>query len=799
MKLRTLFALLFWATALRSPAQSPLLADAARALEEKVPEVAVEKLEQLLAQNGGDRDAAQHLLVRALLAAERAEDASKMAGEFSDDEGRLLDAQALGALGRWEEAAAKFRDLAARPDELGDRARLGLADALGVMGQPAEAAHVLEAIKNPSTMTKLRRAELWLQTDVAKRANPLLAGLRLQNELEANWKKYLEARSLLARDQAAPALVMLEEIERETRGLTDHLLAGVTIAICDARTTLNGLEVADNVIEDFIWRHPQSPSLEEMFARIDLLYAAEENPSDAELQKWAQKPPRRRAALAMYYLARAQVRAQKPEKALRTLGAFVREYAGHPFFVQALTLQGEVLLPDKPAAAATAFEAAMRACHEPEKIAEIEIAAGHAHFKQREFLLAVNAFHDAAQHSGKWWKEAMYDSALAWLNMGNYEKFLDDYKALSSRFPESDFRRDLLLEEGLLQARSGDARAAATLQLFVRDFPDHPRVIEARLALAEMEFLAGDNPRAAQWLKVATEAPGGPGSERGDYLAIFVADAETPRADAKVISLCEKFLAAHGDPNLLAQVRMKLGQVYFQREDFSNAQTQFEMLSSEAPAAALAETALFLAGQAAMRSMNSGGLDHALDLFERVVKFNGPLKLYARQEEAIAKTRLGKAAEAIILYDAILRENPESVLRFAVLCGKADNLAASGTPDACTKAIAVYDQLVADAEVTRLWRNQALYKKAKCLEKAGDKPAALVVLYDVLQPQTSGDPEFFWLAKAGFDAARALEAQEKWESAIGIYEKLAKAGGPRSDEAKDRAEQLRLEHFIWAG
>jgi hypothetical protein len=57
--------------------------------------------------------------------------------------------------------------------------------------------------------------------------------------------------------------------------------------------------------------------------------------------------------------------------------------------------------------------------------------------------------------------------------------------------------------------------------------------------------------------------------------------------------------------------------------------------------------------------------------------------------------------------------------------------------------------------------------------------------------------ELFWFYKAGFNAARLLEDDSKWESAAAIYQRLAAAGGSRSEEAKARLNRLRLEHFLW--
>ncbi|MEA3187966.1 MAG: hypothetical protein QOD99_1796 [Chthoniobacter sp.] len=800
MKKRTIFLTAIVASLQAVVAGAPEIEDAERALAEKVPEVAIPKLEHVLTQPiaGEERSLAEHMLVRALIATGRAQEAVEVSEKFSDDEGKLLRAEAFVASVKWSEAAPLYREIAAHDGAEKNAATLGLAEALEALGNPTDAARTLENFKPAASAPtlQLRLAEIHLKLKNVKRAEQVLATVTPQSEFEKKWKKYLEARVLLARDQAAPALAALEEILHQPRGMTERLLTAVTVADTDARTALNGREAADNVLEDFIWQHPQSAFLEEMFARLDEIYAGEDNASEAELQKWAAKPPRRRAAFALFYLARSQIRSSKPDKALRSLINFVREYPGHPLLWKACAMQGELLLDDKPAAAVTAFEAAMRNAADAETLAQMEIAAGTAHFRQREFLLAVNSFRSAAQHSPARWQEAIFDSALAWLNLGNYEKFLVDYQELSARSPESAFRRDLLLEEGLLQARSHDARATATLQLFLRDFPDHPRAHDARIALAEIAFISSDNETAGRLLKVANDVPGGQESERGDYLAIFVADAEKNRDDGKVIALCNAFFGAHPGSALSSEVRMKLGQIYFRREDFANAQTQFETLATDAAEMPLAETALFLAGQSAMRSMNPEGVDHALELFQQVAKLNGPLKLYAREQQAIAKTRLGKTAEALVLYDAILRANPEGSLRFAALCGKAGNLAAPGDPTALAKAVAVYDQLAAEPDVTAFWRNQALYKKAKCVEKS-DKGKALEVLYSVLQPQIDAEPEYFWFYKAGFDAARLLETDEKWTSAIAIYEKMAKAEGPRSSDARDRAEQLRLEHFIW--
>jgi hypothetical protein len=86
-----------------------------------------------------------------------------------------------------------------------------------------------------------------------------------------------------------------------------------------------------------------------------------------------------------------------------------------------------------------------------------------------------------------------------------------------------------------------------------------------------------------------------------------------------------------------------------------------------------------------------------------------------------------------------------------------------------------------------------------CLEKLDSPAEALATFYEIIDDQSrpARRREFFWYYKAGFNAARLLEEGAKWQPAAAIYEKLAFAGGDRSEEAKARLNRLRLEHFLW--
>ena len=53
--------------------------------------------------------------------------------------------------------------------------------------------------------------------------------------------------------------------------------------------------------------------------------------------------------------------------------------------------------------------------------------------------------------------------------------------------------------------------------------------------------------------------------------------------DARVIELSTRFVREHETSPFAPDVRMKLAELYYRRQDFSNAQTQFELFAQRNP------------------------------------------------------------------------------------------------------------------------------------------------------------------------------------------------------------------------
>jgi tetratricopeptide (TPR) repeat protein len=441
---------------------------------------------------------------------------------------------------------------------------------------------------------------------------------------------------------------------------------------------------------------------------------------------------------------------------------------------------------------------------EPPVTDQINLLAAKTQYLAKRFEVATAAFEQIGHSNSPWAKVALLNASAGWLQLGDHERFAANYNQLEKQGVDEESRANLRLEEALMQAAKGDSQAASALQQFIRDFPKNPRVSEAWVSLAELAFHSSP-PRIDEarthLARAADSKPTAAATERADYLMIWIEDS-AGADETKVVELAKRFLGQHDASPFVPEVRMKLAEIYYRRQDFANAQTEFEILAQNNPDGPMGENALFFAAESAMSSMGERSLDRAIVLFDQVVRLNGALRWPARNEQAIIERKLGKPQDALVLYEEVLKSDAGPSEKREALCGKGDIFFEMGESDPKNyqRALEIYEQLASDKNTPIHWRNQALFKKALCLEKRNDRAGALATFYKVLEDEARPDQrsELFWYYKAGFNAARLLEDDSKWESAVAVYEKLAAAGGSRSEEARARLNRLRLEHFLWA-
>lgn len=795
-------------------AASADLVTAAQPLSDGVPQVAVVRLRALLAGDlpPGERTAARSKLAEALVAADQPEDALKLLNEppvESSKESEFIRAQAYASLGQWSEALPAYGRAAAEPAAAFHfDAIMGEAEASSALGRVDDALRSLTVLQGEPrwrVRAQMRSVELLLAKHETARALRLLGGTQARAVNEKKEKRYLRGRLEAALGHRDKATELFATILQKPEGATYSVLVGALFALADAHLESKTPEAGDDAFENFIDHYASSVGLAPVFAKLDQLYAAERKPSRRELARWANDPTQPRRALAQWYLARAEVRVGHRENALNT---FAQLRAGHPSLpalAEAYLQFAQLCAEDSRFDDAIAILNDAQALRPPPTLQErLSFFGGEIHYRAGHWEAAARTFEEEARMAPQLSGDALYNASAAWLQMKDSIRFLADADQLSAAGADEQTRGDLALEHGLVLAAQADKKAAEALQTFLRDFPRHQRASEAWVALAELSFHAAPArvAEAQKFLARAAETQPTPiANERADYLRLWIADA-TPDPDSpNAIALANQFLQKYPASGFTAEVRMKLAEACYRRHDFANAQTQFELLAQQNVNGPYTEKALFFAAESALQSMSADSLGRALMLLGEVVKREGELKWPARNEQAMTERKLGKTQDALTLYDEVLKGESKPGERREALCGKADILYDMATDDRKNykAAMELYQQLANEPGVPPHWRNQALFKAGICLEKLEDRPHALETFYRVVEDDAKGDRgrEYFWFYKAGFNAARLLEDEAQWEPAASVYQKLASAGGDRSEEAKSRLTRLRLEHFLW--
>ncbi len=844
-------AALLWPTCAFAAPDPALLGAGRRALAEGLPQVAVLKLRAFLATQPAaeDRRDATRELARALLGAADAQAAmTLLEGEYPGGAGLDPDtifwrAQAEAALGKWPEALADDSRAAAQASaEVRAAAQFGQGEALLALGRPADAIAAFKPLLGSPRFAepaRMRCAEIALDSArLPEAADFLLAavpapGAGARNPYAAKEHAYLLGRLRLAQGQPVLAEQMFAGSLADPEGLSERLMVVSYWGWAQACLDQGQLGRAQDALELLISRQPGNAYLPQTFAWLEDLYLRDPAPDLSDLRRWADDSTEPgRAARATLTLSRVEAHAGRLERAEELLAGFGSRFPDQPLRALALYDLAKLQLQAGQLPQAHAAAEAARTLASHDLWIELEALEARISLAENDSAGAADRFNAVSKSldSGDQAAAAAFDAALAWLRAADPGRFLAAQQDFEARFPKSNLNAEFLLEEGLARAgqttpadRTGRQQAAACLRRFLSEQPHNPRAAEARVALAELAYERTKPNLPAAWREIGApelreisnpapaEDPAAGQRDRASYLAIWLADSPGPAHDEeKAISLARDLLEKRPDSPMAPEVRMKLCEIYFRREDYSNAQTQLELLAASAPNSPLAESALYLAGVAASRSMSSAGLDKAIPLLEAAARREGPLKLPARLRQAEVQVRLGKTQDALILYDGVLAATAGRPLsdadleaRCAAFAGRGEALfaQAASDPKLYRDSADAFSQLAQVPGVALHWRRQALTQQGRALENAGDAPAALAAYDDALNASPgadlSSDPEWTWFYRAGTQAARLLESQSQWTAAIAIYKKLAAAEGPLKAEFETLLNRRRLEHFIW--
>src|SRR5205823_12475636 len=158
---------------------------------------------------------------------------------------------------------------------------------------------------------------------------------------------------------------------------------------------------------------------------------------------------------------------------------------------------------------------------------QINLLSAQAQYLAKRLEVATATFEQIGHSASPWAGLALFNASTGWLQLGDRARFLADYNELEKQGGDEQSRAELRLEEGLVLAAKGDQKAAQSLQDFVRDFPQNPRVSEAWVALAELAFHVAPprlNEARKNLARAAEAKPTAAAAERADYLTTWIED-----------------------------------------------------------------------------------------------------------------------------------------------------------------------------------------------------------------------------------------------------------------------------------
>lgn len=791
------------------------------ALEDGLSPLAEQQIwEALSTQRPPDEEATLTiLLIRALIGAHKFDEAVILADESAalprQDAFAYWRARALFESGNFN---ATFQGLEALPQD-----SVYAPAALRLKGRAEQASGDLKAAQK--TFEAFRKQ---FPTDENAPQNLLdLAAIYLERSKKSDSTKALH--ELLERfpESALAAATRLELARRLIAGGGKSELSEASALL----TTLGSSEAAHPRLRSAAW--VELSALEQRAGNsagaADALAKAEKLTSEAVLRV------RQKAARANLLIEQ-----NKPKEAFPLFDEAVKESPDTAAAAEILVQKAEALLKTQQyPSAEKAFQAGLDITADPVVQARAQAGKGWSLWEQKRYEEAAVAFENAGAKCTQPDNcvTAFIKAGDAHLAAGQYEKARDNYRRVTSAYPEHPLAARALYQSGVAGLLAGQPDAArADFTETEKDFPQSEFAPQA--ALQQAELLKREqkwDPALEQYRRIAeqyTNAAVQAAATHQQGLILYrigkwdaalesfrIVSTNWPDAleapqslymcgfcryelgDTEgALALCQSFIEKYPDSVWTPEVLFWTGEHYYNRGDYAKAQATFLDIAARFPKHELAGEALFRAGSAQLKQDKFLG---AFTVFSRLAKEvpDRPLMLRTRFAQGETLTELGEFPRAILAYEEVIKNAPDDPLADRARGRLADCLFTLGTsePGRYQEALTAYQTLYKRPAAPFALRLQALYKIARCEAKLGLKEKAFAHYMEVVYSGTGQteplSPEAApWFTRAAFDAAAWQEQQQQWKEAVNIYSRIIQAGVPAKNEAQKRIEKIEREH-----
>ena len=710
------------------------------------------------------------------------------------------------------------------------QALLSRAHLLSALGDPRAAGRLLTELGGNEDPEIAQEAKLLHATILLQQDQPTQAAALLGNPQEdGNRKRQVHSRFLqaqiLARTEKSQAMQAFRAIVDDP-GPAPHLLrhsAQVSLAGCMQET--GEPEKAIETLINLIDTHPRTPLMgaafhrlanwavtESLKSRVEQQFSAwanltgDETPSEPGPGEIILSPDTAaRSGYALYYYSIAlgqRNNANSNQKAQTLLTWFIKNMPRHPSNAAATLelakLQIAAQRKEEAIATLEGLNASTTSIHLRETTGRL---LGRLKFEQEEFQGAATAFLRARDSLATGQEDvSAVNAGVSLLRAGDATGF----STLIQSLDDAETRATLLLERALYQSSNDIGDARLDLERFLRNHPDHSRVPEARLAMAE-EHLRLDPSRESAHRQVMEELRSLEAGKLGFHLdlrrlLIHLRLSGLTDNWEPAIAASKRFLKAYKPDRIGPMIQLKISEAYFQNGNLNEAQGRFQEIANTASNQTIEETALYYAARAALKLNTVSSREEARSLLQRVIEDGGPLSVDARLLLAHSQVE-GQAQEAITILQPLLAAG--SPARLDALMLTADAHRELGTPNNLRAALGIYDQVLATPEIAYPLSNRLFWLKGQVFEELGESRPALDTYYHVIRrenlPESEQPSEWYYFSRCAFDAVEILEqgALPRWDAAVEILRKVENSESPWRGEAGRRRAEIQLEHQLF--
>ena len=725
-------------------------------------------------------------------------------------------AESLLDLKKWPDAEQKYRALLALPDpaDHADEANLGLAWSLYNQGKEADALPILQGlIKDKGGSFAGEKAQLLLaEINIAKNQfKEAIAALEMlladsPDKGIAFEAEYWLGETYTANAQPAQAVTAYQKITLDPQAFPKRIVALAFLGLGRAQAALSQNDQAMLAYEQTYRLTENEQTQHDAFtAYLDAARFGGQLPEAvAKLQEFA-KSSDVSAPGALFAIGSELAANREDDKAIGILESLLVAYPMSPLAPETNEQLGELYArTGKIDQAVKAFQNCITANTNP-----VLVRTAHSQLG----LVLINQAHDYAGAAAQFAQisdgtdaaaeNASYNFLLAQASLNKLDVFTKAEADFEKRFPKSGYLKMIAMAKGQLLANAGktdDAKAVYEKAITTPGTgPDQEALLNA---LCDLQYQTNDlDGTLTTCALIVKQFPNDAllAAQRGVLVSYEMKKLNEDQVEQALVALAQKYNNAPGAP----EAYFRLGEFYFNHEDYVRAQDAFQQLITNYPTSTYADNANFFAGRAAFAHQDYAA---ARTLLEKVPDAS-PLKPDARLWEGRVYQQQHNFEQANTLYDAVLSTEKTGPRFVEASLLKGLSLFALGSPQDTGNYLAAmntFDAILKNKEGTIADRNEAAVREAKCLEMLGRTDDAMKLYLDALYGRVAGNdanatvpPDYFWEIKAGWEAGRIRESQKDWRGAIEIYKRMEQIGGAQAQDIHALVNKLRRDNYIY--